>query len=187
MDADGGWASGANPTGVITAVPNAHAVTGFGNTIYATGYDQGQVGIAHVVGNQIAEDTTKTIHLKQDIMEKTGDVDAKSYDTYQDTNGSIQTTGVHGEGLLVKDGYLYVAASVNLKGGYDNYDNGYLMQYKINSDGGLSYNGYARIGKNTDQVKLNNYNHLILSTSIGGYQNYGFGSKDTSSDYVNIT
>ena len=186
MDADGDWASGANPTGVIKAVPNAHAVTGFGNTIYATGYDQGQVGIAHIVDNQIAEDTTKTVDLKKDIKEKTGDIDAKAYDTYTDTNGSIQTTRVHGEGLLVKDGYLYVAASVNLKGGYDNYDNGYLMQYKINSDGGLSYNGYARIGKNTDRVKLNNYNHLILSTSIGGYQNYGFGNKETSLDYVNI-
>lgn len=186
MDADGDWASGANPTGVIKAVPNAHAVTGFGNTIYATGYNQGQVGIAHIVDNQIAEDTTKTVDLKKDIKEKTGDIDAKAYDTYTDTNGSIQTTTVHGEGLLVKDGYLYVAASVNLKGGYDNYDNGYLMQYKINSDGGLSYNGYARIGKNTDQVKLNNYNHLILSTSIGGYQNYGFGNKETSLDYVNI-
>ena len=186
MDADGDWASGANPTGVIKAVPNAHAVTGFGNTIYATGYDQGQVGIAHIVDNQIAEDTTKTVDLKKDIKEKTGDIDAKAYDTYTDTNGSIQTTTVHGEGLLVKDGYLYVAASVNLKGGYDNYDNGYLMQYKINSDGGLSYHGYARIGKNTDQVKLNNYNHLILSTSIGGYQNYGFGNKETSLDYVNI-
>lgn len=187
MDADGDWASGANPTGVIKAVTNAHAVTGFGNTIYATGYDLGQVGIAHVVDDQIAEDTTKTVNLKQDIKEKTGDIDAKAYDTYTDTNGSIQTTTVHGEGLLVKDGYLYVAASVNLKGGYDNYDNGYLMQYKINSDGGLSYNGYARIGKNTDQVKLNNYNHLILNTSIGGYQNYGFGNKETSLDYVNIT
>lgn len=187
MDADGDWASGANPTGVIKAVTNAHAVTGFGNTIYATGYDLGQVGIAHVVDDQIAEDTTKTVNLKQDIKEKTGDIDAKAYDTYTDTNGSIQTTTVHGEGLLVKDGYLYVAASVNLKGGYDNYDNGYLMQYKINSDGGLSYHGYARIGKNTDQLKLNNYNHLILNTSIGGYQNYGFGNKETSLDYVNIT
>lgn len=187
MDADGDWASGANPTGVIKAVTNAHAVTGFGNTIYATGYDLGQVGIAHVVDDQIAEDTTKTVNLKQDIKEKTGDVDAKKYDTYTDTNGSMQTTTVHGEGLLVKDGYLYVAASVNLKAGYDNYDNGYLMQYKINSDGGLSYNGYARIGKNTDQVKLNNYNHLILNTSIGGYQNYGFGNKEISLDYVNIT
>ena len=187
MDADGDWASGANPTGVIKAVPNVHAVTGFGNTIYATGYDQGQVGIAHVVDHQIAEDTTKTVDLKKDIKEKTGDIDAKAYDTYRDTDGSIQTTRAHGEGLLVKDGYLYVAASVNLKSGYDNYDNGYLMQYKINSDGGLSYNGYARIGKNTDQVKLNNYNHLILNTSIGGYQNYGFGNKETSLDYVNIT
>lgn len=186
MDADGDWASGANPTGVIKAVSNAHAVTGFGNTIYAAGYDQGQVGIAHIVDDQIAEDTTKTVDLKQDIKEKTGDVDAKKYDTYT-TNGSIQTTTVHGEGLLVKDGYLYVAASVNLKGGYDNYDNGYLMQYKINSDGGLSYNGYARIGKNTDQVKLNNYNHLILNTSIGGSQNYGSGNEETSLDYVNIT
>ena len=187
MDADGDWASGANPTGVIKAVPNVHAVTGFGNTIYATGYDLGQVGIAHVVDHRIAEDTTKTVNLKQDIKEKTGDVDAKAYDTYTDSDGSIQTTTVHGEGLLVKDGYLYVAASVNLKSGFDNYDNGYLMQYKINSDGGLSYNGYARIGKNTDQVKLNNYNHLILNTSIGGYQNYGFGNKETSLDYVNIT
>ena len=186
MDADGDWASGANPTGVIKAVPNAHAVTGFGNTIYATGYDQGQVGIAHVEDDQIAEDTTKTVDLKQDIKEKTGDIDAKAYDTYTDTNGNIQTTTVHGEGLLVKDGYLYVAASVNLKGGYDNYDNGYLMQYKINSDGGLSYHGYARIGKNAEQVKLNNYNHLILNTSAGGYQNYGSVNEETSLDYVNI-
>lgn len=186
MDADGDWASGANPTGVIKAVPNAHAVTGFGNTIYATGYDQGQVGIAHVVGDQIAEDTTKTVDLKKDIKEKTGDIDAKAYDTYADTDGKTQITTVHGEGLLVKDGYLYVAASVNLKGGYDNYDNGYLMQYKINSDGGLSYHGYARIGKNAEQVKLNNYNHLILNTSAGGYQNYGSGNEESSLDYAYI-
>lgn len=186
MDADGDWASGANPTGVIKAVPNAHAVTGVGNTIYATGYDQGQVGIAHVVGDQIAEDTTKTVDLKKDIKEKTGDIDAKAYDTYTDTDGKTQITTVHGEGLLVKDGYLYVAASVNLKGGYDNYDNGYLMQYKINSDGGLSYHGYARIGKNAEQVKLNNYNHLILNTSAGGYQNYGSGNEESSLDYAYI-
>lgn len=186
MDADGDWASGANPTGVIKAVPNAHAVTGFGNTIYATGYDRGQVGIAHVVGDQIAEDTTKTVDLKKDIKEKTGDIDAKAYDTYTDTDGKTQITTVHGEGLLVKDGYLYVAASVNLKGGYDNYDNGYLMQYKINSDGGLSYHGYARIGKNAEQVKLNNYNHLILNTSAGGYQNYGSGNEESSLDYAYI-
>lgn len=187
MDADGDWASVNNPTGEITAVPNAHAAVGYGNTLYTTGYDNGQIGLAKVNGKQLVENKLKTVNLKTDIKEKTGDVDAASYDTYTDTNGSKQTTTVHGEGLLVKDGYLYVAASVNLKGGYDNYDNGYLMQYKINSDGGLSYNGYARIGKNTDQVKLNNYNYLILNTSAGGYQNYGSGNEETSLDYVNIT
>lgn len=187
MDADGDWASVNNPTGEITAVPNAHAAVGYWNTLYTTGYDNGQIGLAKVNGKQLVENKLKTVNLKTDIKEKTGDVDAASYDTYKDTNGEVQFTSVHGEGLLIKDGYLYVAASVNLKGGYDNYDNGYLMQYKINSDGGLSYHGYARIGKNAEQVKLNNYNHLILNTSAGGYQNYGSGNEETSLDYVNIT
>lgn len=187
MDADGDWASVNNPTGEITAVPNAHAAVGYWNTLYTTGYDKGQIGLAKVNGKQLVENKLKTVNLKTDIKEKTGDVDAASYDTYKDTNGEVQFTSVHGEGLLIKDGYLYVAASVNLKGGYDNYDNGYLMQYKINSDGGLSYHGYARIGKNAEQVKLNNYNHLILNTSAGGYQNYGSGNEETSLDYVNIT
>lgn len=187
MDADGDWASVNNPTGEITAVPNAHAAVGYWNTLYTTGYDNGQIGLAKVNGKQLVENKLKTVNLKTDIKEKTGDVDAASYDTYKDTNGEVQFTRVHGEGLLIKDGYLYVAASVNLKDGYDNYDNGYLMQYKINSDGGLSYHGYARIGKNTDQVKLNNYNYLILNTSAGGYQNYGSGNEETSLDYVNIT
>ena len=187
MDADGDWASVNNPTGEITAVPNAHAAVGYWNTLYTTGYDNGQIGLAKVNGKQLVENKLKTVNLKTDIKEKTGDVDAASYDTYKDTNGKVQFTSVHGEGLLIKDGYLYVAASVNLKGGYDNYDNGYLMQYKINSDGGLSYHGYARIGKNAEQVKLNNYNHLILNTSAGGYQNYGSVNEETSLDYVNIT
>ena len=187
MDADGDWASVNNPTGEITAVPNAHAVVGYGNTIYATGYDLGQVGIAHVVDDQIAEDTTKTVNLKQDIKEKTGDVDAASYDTYKDTNGNVQFTSVHGEGLLIKDGYLYVAASVNKKGGVDNYDNGYLLQYKIKNDGSLEYRDYARIGKNTDKVRLNSYNNLILATAVGGYQNYGKLNPESALNYVDVS
>lgn len=187
MDADGDWASVNNPTGEITAVPNAHAAVGYGNTIYATGYDLGQVGIAHVVDDQIAEDTTKTVNLKQDIKEKTGDVDAASYDTYKNTNGNVQFTSVHGEGLLIKDGYLYVAASVNKKGGADDYDNGYLLQYKIKNDGSLEYRDYARIGKNTDKVRLNSYNNLILATAVGGYQNYGKLNPESALNYVDVS
>ena len=188
IDADGDWASANNPTGEITAVPNLHAAVGYGNTLYTTGYDKGQIGLAKVNGKQLVENKLKTVNLKTDIKEKTGDVDAASYDTYKDTNGEVQLTSVHGEGLLIKDGYLYVAASVNKKGGTDDYDNGYLLQYKIKNDGSLEYRDYARIGKNTDNVRLNSYNNLILSTAIGGYQNYGNQSNPESAlNYVDVS
>lgn len=188
MDADGDWASVNNPTGEITAVPNAHAAVGYWNTLYTTGYDKGQIGLAKVNGKQLVENKLKTVNLKTDIKEKTGDVDAASYDTYKDTNGKVQFTSVHGEGLLIKDGYLYVAASVNKKGGTDDYDNGYLLQYKIKNDGSLEYRDYARIGKNTNNVRLNSYNNLILSTAIGGYQNYGNQSNPESAlNYVDVS
>ena len=186
IDADSNWSSASNPKGSTSAVPNAHAVAGYGNYIYATGYDNGKIGLVKVSGSSLLEDLSKTVDLKKDIKEKTGDADAKLYDTYQNDSGQGTTTKVHGEGLLAKDGYLYVAASVNLKGDENNYDNGYLMQYRINNDGSLTYTDYARIGKNTDKVRLNSYNQLILSTSVGGYQNYGKKNPESSLDYVDI-
>lgn len=187
MDADGDWASVNNPTGEITAVPNAHAAVGYGNTLYTTGYDNGQIGLAKVNGKQLVENKLKTVNLKTDIKEKTGDVDAASYDTYKDTNGEVQFTSVHGEGLLIKDGYLYVAASVNKKGRTDDYDNGYLLQYKIKNDGSLEYRDYARIGKNTNNVRLNLYNNLILATAVGGYQHYGKLNPESALNYVDVS
>lgn len=187
MDADGDWASVNNPTGEITAVANAHAAVGYRNTLYTTGYDNGQIGLAKVNGKQLVENKLKTVNLKTDIKEKTGDVDAASYDTYKDTNGEVQFTSVHGEGLLIKDGYLYVAASVNKKGGTDDYDNGYLLQYKIKNDGSLEYRDYARIGKNTNNVRLNSYNNLILATAVGGYQHYGKLNPESALNYVDVS
>lgn len=187
MDADGDWASVNNPTGEITAVPNAHAAVGYGNTLYTTGYDKGQIGLAKVNGKQLVENKLKTVNLKTDIKEKTGDVDAASYDTYKDTNGEVQFTSVHGEGLLIKDGYLYVAASVNKKGRTDDYDNGYLLQYKIKNDGSLEYRDYARIGKNTNNVRLNSYNNLILATAVGGYQHYEKLNPESALNYVDVS
>lgn len=186
IDADGNWSSSSNPKGSTSAVPNAHAVAGYGNFIYATGYDNGKIGLIKVSGSSLLEDLSKTIDLKKDIKEKTGDEDAKLYDTYKNESGQVTTTKVHGEGLLAKDGYLYVAVSVNLQGDDKNYDNGYLMQYRINNDGSLTYTDYARIGKNTNVVRLNSYNQLIFSTAVGGYQNYGKNNPDSSLDYVNI-
>ena len=186
IDADGKWSSASNPKGNTSAVPNAHAVAGYGNYIYATGYDNGKIGLVKVSGSSLLEDLSKTVDLKKDIKEKTGDTDAKLYDTYKNESGQVTTTKVHGEGLLAKDGYLYVAVSVNLQGDDKNYDNGYLMQYRINNDGSLTYTDYARIGKNTNVVRLNSYNQLIFSTAVGGYQNYGKNNPDSSLDYVDI-
>ena len=186
IDADGKWSSASNPKGNTSAVPNAHAVAGYGNYIYATGYDNGKIGLVKVSGSSLLEDLSKTVDLKKDIKEKTEDTDAKLYDTYKNESGQVTTTKVHGEGLLAKDGYLYVAVSVNLQGDDKNYDNGYLMQYRINNDGSLTYTDYARIGKNTNVVRLNSYNQLIFSTAVGGYQNYGKNNPDSSLDYVDI-
>lgn len=186
IDADGKWSSASNPKGNTSAVANAHAVAGYGNYIYATGYDNGKIGLVKVSGSSLLEDLSKTVDLKKDIKEKTGDEDAKRYDTYENESGQVTTTKVHGEGLFAKDGYLYVAVSVNLQGDNNNYDNGYLMQYRINNDGSLTYTDYARIGKNTNVDRLNSYNQLIFSTAVGGYQNYGKNNPDSSLDYVDI-
>ena len=94
---------------------------------------------------------------------------------------------VHGEGLLADQGSLYVVASVNLTGDYYNYDPSYLMQYKVNGDGTLTYQSYTRLGKNTDTPRVNLYNNMILVTAIGGYQNSGFGNEDTSIDVATIS
>ena len=85
----------------------------------------------------------------------------------------------HGEGLLVKGDNLYALASINKEGGYQNYDEGWLIRYQIGQDGSLERKDYTRVGKNTDEARLNLYNDHILVSAIGGYQNYGFGNGDT--------
>ena len=68
------------------------------------------------------------------------------------------------------------------------YDDSYLLQYKINSDGRLEYVSHTRAGKNTDMLRMNMYNNMIMTTAIGGMQNYGgvtSGSGDTVSGFGN--
>ena len=173
LTAQGDWNSAVNPTGNITSVPNAHAASSFGDFLYATGYDLGKIGIAEVKGSEISEKAANAVDLKADILKYTGN-------TYDDK------VTVHGEGLLADQGSLYVVASVNLTGDYYNYDPSYLMQYKVNSDGTLTYQSYTRLGKNTDVPRLNHYNDKFLVSAIGGYQNYGSGNPETSIDVGTI-
>ncbi len=174
MDADGDWNAKDLPAGKITDVPNAHAAAASGNILFTSGYDLGQIGVAKIGNTSITEDVSKTVNLKNDIIRYCGG-------SYTDA------ATVHGEGLLVKDGYLYVMASVNINGGYQDYDDGYLMQYRIGNDGSLAWQGYTRMGRNTDTPRMNLYNDMILVSAIGGYQNYGGGNKETSIDVASIT
>ena len=172
INGQGEWDDTSAPSGKITAVANAHAAAGYNGYMYATGYDNGKIGAATLEGTELKENTDNVVNLKEDIIKYTADGAAAGY---------TDATAMHGEGLITTDdGYLYAAVNVNKQGGYDDYDNGYLMQYKIGSDGKLTYSSYSRIGKNTDSVRINQYNNQFVLSAIGGYQNFGSGNADTA-------
>lgn len=147
-------------TGVLKKTINAHSAAGYGDYVYSTGYDSGNIAIGEIVGVKIVD--KNGISLKDNInsMLKKGQYNNKAK--------------VRGEGLLVNGRDLYVQAAVNTDGGYMAYDNGFLLHYSINNDGSLSYKDkdYARIGKNTNQSRINLYNDHIFVSAIGGMQSY---------------
>ncbi len=147
--------------GKLSMTINAHSAAGYGDYVYSTGYDLGNIAIGQVVGAKIVD--KNGISLKDDInsmlkKEKKGQYNNKAK--------------VRGEGLLVNGRDLYVQAAVNTDGGYMAYDNGFLLHYSINNDGSLNYKDYARIGKNTNQSRINLYNDHIFVSAIGGMQSY---------------
>ncbi|WP_196594140.1 autotransporter domain-containing protein [Pectinatus sottacetonis] len=157
-------------SGKITSVPNTHAVTATvkNNTgyIYATGYDQGNIGVIASADTKLVENTNKTVNLKNDITKYIGKIDGDK-------------PSVHGEGISIYGNDLYVLATSNKHGTYTDYNDAYVLQYHVNDDGSLAYNSYTRMGKNADQSRMNFYNNHLIVSFIGGYQNYGSGNKET--------
>lgn len=171
LDASGDWNT-ASASGELTTTVNPHGVTAKGNTLYATGYDKGVVTVATISGNALTEDKTKAISLLK-AAKDTGESSTSEY---------TSAASAHGEGIIVRGNDLYVQASVNKQGGYYNYDDGFLFHYTINNDGSLSHkaNDFVRIGKNTDQSRINLYNDHIFVSAIGGDQKYGEGNTESS-------
>lgn len=172
LDADGDFNT-PTASGKLTQTANPHGVSTWGNYVYSVGYDLGNIAIGKIDGTSLTEVTTKDTvnHLLTDIKDKTKDASVDEY---------TSKTTAHGEGVAVRGNDLYVIASVNKDGTYSNYDEGYLMHYSINSDGTLKYKDYTRIGKNTDESRINMYNDHIFVSAIGGMQNYGEGNAETS-------
>lgn len=178
LDADGNF-NVADVSGKLVHAANPHGVTANGNYVYATGYDLGRISISQIQGTALTEINKNTpVDLLVDIKDKTGDASVGEY---------TSKTAAHGEGLAVRGNDLYALASVNKDGTYSNYDEGYLLHYAIKSDGTLEYKDYTRIGKNTDESRVNMYNDHIFISAIGGMQNYGAGNAETSITAATLT
>ena len=179
LDADGDFNT-PTASGKLTQTANPHGVSTWGNYVYSVGYDLGNIAIGKIDGTSLTEVTTKDTvnHLLTDIKDKTKDASVDEY---------TSKTTAHGEGVAVRGNDLYVITSVNKDGTYSNYDEGYLMHYSINSDGTLKYKDYTRIGKNTDESRINMYNDHIFVSAIGGMQNYGEGNAETSITAATLT
>ena len=177
LDADGDF-NIANASGKLTNAANPHGVAANGNYVYATGYDLGRISIGRING------TTLTEINKNTPVDLLNDIKATKDDS---TNEYTTQTKAHGEGIAIRGNDLYAIASVNKDGTYSNYDEGYLLHYAIKSDGTLKYKDYTRIGKNTDESRVNMYNDHIFVSAIGGMQNYGAGNAETSITAATLT
>ena len=194
IDPNSAGAAASAASGKTTSVPNMHAAAASDEYIYMTGYDLGQIGVMRQSGNRLMENKRAVVNLKNDIKQYCGYDFTKTFQNLdEDSNGEKGKTytgepekaQVHGEALLVDGRRLYVAASVNPLGGYEPYDDGFLMQYDIQDDGSLKFGSYTRISRNIDQGRLNKFNNHILISCIGGYQHYN-GTGNTHDTALNI-
>ena len=155
------------PSGIITKGANPHSAAGHNGYVYVGDYDLGTIGVVKYDKNVLTEEVSKSRNLMEDLNKYCG--------------MSYSSPGwVHGEGMVVKNGQLYVVVSINPKGGYDPYDDSIIMQYQIKDDGSLEYVNYTCSARNPDSVKLNNYNDILLHTGIGGYQYVGHGNSESA-------
>lgn len=178
LDSDGDFNT-PTASGKLTKTANPHGVATWKNYVYSVGYDLGNIAIGKIDGALLTEITTDTnVHNLLKDIKATNDASIGDYTI---------NAAAHGEGAAVRGNDLYVIASVNKNGGYSNYDDGYLMHYTIKSDGTLDYKDYTRIGKNTDESRVNMYNDHIFVSAIGGMQNYGAGNAETSITAATLT
>ena len=169
VDADTDWPKDGYISGTISKGANPHAAAGHNGYVYTGDYDLGTIAVAKVTNNALVEDVSKTRYLLEDINKYCeGDLDVS------------EGAWTHGESLLVKGNQLFAVVSVNATGGNASYSSGYLLQYDIQADGSLKFVSFTRTGRNTDTVKLNSYNNLLINTAIGGMQNYGYGNNGSN-------
>ena len=134
--------------------PNIHEVGYNDKFIYVTGYDNPNLSYAVLNGTG---DLTNLVFKK-----------AADYRENISHEGSL-VPDYHGEGVKIRGNNLYALVTVNPRGGYESYDDSYLLRYKINEDGSLTYDknkGSVRVGKNATEIIP--YNNLLMTPAMGG-------------------
>lgn len=154
--------------------PNIHGAAGAGKYIYSTGYDLGKVSVATIGDNGVLQETNTDDPSDPNVVSNGTKLinDIRNY-APKSTEGFTDNTAVHGEDIAAAGDKVYVLTNVNPDGNWDNYLDGYILQYKVDDNGHLEFQSYDRVGKNTDSGRLNFYNNHIFVSSIGGMQNYG--------------
>ncbi|TWH49160.1 hypothetical protein [Sporomusa sp. KB1] len=145
-----------------SAVANLHAVATSGSYLYATGYDLAKIARVLMTSDTYSQQS--------------------SYDFPSEL--AVTGTSYHGEGLAVYNGFLYALFTCNPGGGYSTYDDSYVVQYEIKSDGTLEYIDYIRVGKNAFTLEL--YGNKLYICALGGMQNAGSYNTATCLSIVTI-
>lgn len=71
LDSNGSWSLEGSPSGIVDSVANTHAAASYGDYVFMTGYDLGNIAVC-TVGDSLIEDTSKKVNLLQDIINYCG-------------------------------------------------------------------------------------------------------------------
>lgn len=145
------------------AVRNGHSVAAKGDFLYGIGYDLAKIGVIALKGDKIYQQKW-----------------AYDFPSQLTEEGVVY----HGEAVAFLGDDLCVLFNGNQGGGYDNYVQGYVVRYTVNSDGTLTYKDSVRVGKNS--FSLNLYGGELYVPAIGGMQQAGSANEDASVYIVSV-
>jgi hypothetical protein len=162
VEAQGDWSDPVAQT-AWSSILNGHCAVSKGNFLITGEYDQGNLAVIQMNGDPAY--AQKWTYTFPDELKK-------------------NDVAYHVEAVNVLRNYIYVLFNGNQGGGYDNYIDGYVVQYSIDSDGQLSYVDNVRVGKNGFALILQGSSFYI--PCIGGKQQENFSNPSSCISIVTI-
>ncbi len=163
VKAQGDWSDPVAQT-AWSSILNGHCAVSKGNLLITGEYDKGNLAVIRMNGDP-AYNQIQSYTFPDELKE-------------EDVAYHIEAAAFLGDDLCV----LF---NGNQGGGYDNYVQGYVVRYAVNSDDGtLTYKDSVRVGKNS--FSLNLYGGKLYVPAIGGMQQAGSANEDASVYIVSV-